>query len=200
MKKLSIIVIGLAVAVSAATKLYSAESAKVDVVMTITAVSVAILSSSFVVVTSSLTGSRSTVEANRIEIQNDGDLSEDYFLSIADGEENDNWNVKVDTMQATPGANEYRLYAIWHEFNKMVSTNTAQDYQGNDLLTGVNQGSTGLVFFDDDDDHAGPDAVGGFGVPKAAARNLFFRFDAPTSQNTELTSTAQVTVTASLSP
>ncbi|OGR97750.1 MAG: hypothetical protein A2902_03735 [Elusimicrobia bacterium RIFCSPLOWO2_01_FULL_64_13] len=199
MKKISIAAAAIAIASYAAWKVHSATSAKVDVVMTIATVDVSIKGSTSALVNAALGGSRSTKLDSRVIVLSSGSFNQDYSLAVQDGP-NPNWTVYTTTSTGAVPEDQYRLFAVWHEFNAMFSTATAE-YQGNDLLTGSNQTSSALVFFNNDQEpHASVGAVGGFNVPAGDERNLFFRFDAPASITGPGTSTAQVTVTAAVTP
>ena len=149
---------------------FSADNASVDVVMTIQSVSIVSLSASSVAIAAPFGGSRVT---ERVVFKNDGNGNENFSVKITST--TGNWTLT----QNSPGANEYRLSAIWHYYDIKPLAN---EFQANDILfpEGTYKDSSDTVLFNDTDPHS-TETVKGFNVSVDGQRNLFFKFDSPTS-------------------
>ncbi len=133
----------------------------------------------------------------RSTIKSIGTLNQDYALRIAST--TGTWTPVV----FVPSTDEYRLTAVWHEWNTMFTTDTVHssaEMQSNDILTAGSALSSNTVFFNDSEIHATSD-VKGFNVPPQEDRNLFIWVQGPTdSTSGGANSTAHIAITVTATP
>lgn len=193
MKKIiAILAIGLIFAVP--TKSHATPTTNIDVVMTIQSLDITIFGSTFVVVGAALGDSR---VSPRITVRNNGSTNEDYLIRVTSA--SGGWTL----VTSTPGANEYRLSALFHQFDALPSTGT-YEFQANDVLSGSYQTASNSVFFNEGETHTTAN-IKGFNVPVfngdfSNERNVFFRFDAPSSNTTDTAATSHISLSAALTP
>lgn len=164
---------------------FGADNVSVDVVMTLQNVSVARLSDAALNIRVAPAASKVT---DRAIYKNDGSDAEHFTIKIA--RTTGNWR----PVSTVPGANEYRLFGIWHQWDAAPAVT---EFQDNDILTTTYETSTNTKFFNDTETHS-TDGVKGNNVEPNGERNLFIRLDAPASGNGS--ATAEVNVSAVVVP
>ncbi|KKR68756.1 MAG: hypothetical protein A3I11_07585 [Elusimicrobia bacterium RIFCSPLOWO2_02_FULL_39_32] len=160
---------------------FGADNVSVQVVMTLQNVSVARLSDGALNIKVSPGTSKVT---DRSIYKNDGNVAVHFAIKIAGT--NGNWTPVI----TVPGANQYRLSALWHQWD---ATPAVAEFQDNDFLTTDYQTSTDTKYFNDSETHL-TDGVKGNNVQPDEERNLFIRLDAPASGTGS--ATAEVNVSA----
>jgi hypothetical protein len=196
LKKLIGVIAAVAIAGYIAKVALTANTANVDVVMTIESISITNILPLQITVGAPPGGKRVTTRQN--DFVNNGSVNEDFSIKVGSTTPS-TWSL----VSTTPGTDQYRLSALWHEYNTLA-TNGTTEFQANDILTSSNQLSSDTVFFNDSETHATTN-VKGYNVPvfgnnSANERSLFFMFEAPSSTTTANTATATVNVTAAATP
>lgn len=110
-------------------------------------------------------------------VTNDGNVTETFSLSLTNP---GGWTA----VAAAPASEQYALLA---QFNSGAPTSASFTY-ANHALSTTSVGASGTVFAGD---------TNGLSVAASAARNLWFRFDAPSSTSVSSQQSITVTVTAS---
>ncbi|MBI2119701.1 MAG: hypothetical protein HYT97_08755 [Elusimicrobia bacterium] len=147
---------------------FGADNVSVEVIMTLQNVSVARLSDAALNIRVAPGASKVT---DRAIYKNDGSDAEHFTIKIAGT--TGNWTPVI----TLPGANQYRLSAIWHQWDV---TPAVTEFQDNDILTTSYDTSTNTKFFNDTETHL-TDGVKGNNVQPNEERNLFIKLDAPAS-------------------
>ena len=160
--------------VLAAAPAFAANPATISVTVTIQNLSV---SASGPIAFGTVIGGSQTVAGSASTITNDGNVVETMSLSLTNP---GSWTA----VQAAPGAEEYALLA---QFNGAAPTAASFVYADHALTT-TSVASSATKF-------AGGQT--GLSMAAAATRNLWFRFNAPTSTAVTTQQTISVTVTAS---
>ena len=180
-KKLVALKLGVAIAMFCSGFAFCDQAAVVDVVMTIQALTVQRVSDG----SASIMAAPGTSKVmDRIVFKNDGNGAVNYAVKVAST--TGSWTL----VSSVPGASEYRLSAIWHQWDSKPSTS---EFQANDILTASDQTSSDTILFNDNESHA-TTGVKGYNVPTNEERNLYLKFDSPASGTGS--STAHVNVTA----
>jgi hypothetical protein len=117
-----------------------------------------------------------TVSASASTVTNDGNVTETYSLSLTDP---GGWTA----VQAAPGAEEYALLAKFNTTPPAAGTFSYTDH----ALSTSPVVCSGTKFAGDQT---------GLSIPAAAARSLWFRFNAPSSTTATTQQLILVTVTA----
>ncbi|MBI2118259.1 MAG: hypothetical protein HYT97_01370 [Elusimicrobia bacterium] len=180
-KKLVIGVLGIAIAMSLQGIAFCGQSALVDIVMTIQNLSIQRLSENSIAVMAAPGVAQVT---DRTIFKNDGNGAVNYAIKVANTV--GTWSL----VSTVPQANQYRLYALWHQWDQKPAVN---EFQANDILTVSDQTSSDTLFFNDTESHA-IDSVKGSNVAPNEERNLYIRFDAP--QGGSGSATSQISVNA----
>lgn len=163
----------LTLAVLLGSAAYAANSATINVTVTIQNLSV---SASGPIAFGVVVASSTTVSTDSSHVVNDGNVAETYDIKLTDPA---GWTA----VSTAPGAEEYRLSA---QFNSDAPT--ALSFDGNHDLSTSDQTSSASIFAGDQT---------GLAVPSTEARYLWFKFEAPTSTIVTAEQTVVVTVTAS---
>lgn len=132
----------------------------------------------------------------RSVVTNTGNGAQDYSLSIAST--TGSWT----PVTFVPSIDEYALFAIWHEWNTIFTSDTvgaAAEFQSNDAVTGSEQLSSDTIFFNDIEFHS-TTGVKGYHVLPNEDRSLFILVFGPVASTGGPTSTAHVRITVSASP
>lgn len=153
----------------------AANPATISVTVTIQALSV---SATGPIAYGTVTASSSTVSGSSSTVTNDGNVTETFSLSLTNP---GTWTA----VQAAPAAPEQ--YALLAEFNTVAPTSASFTFASHALST-VSTASSATQF-------AGNQT--GLSLPATTTRNLWFRFDAPTSTAVTTQQTITVTLTAS---
>lgn len=130
--------------------------------------------------------------SDRAVFTNNGSVAEDFSIRLTST--TGSWTAT----SGTPGTDQYRLFALWHHFSTLTSTMT-NEFQTDDILTASPQQSSDVTFFNDSETHE-TNNVKGYNVATGDQRNVFFRFDAPSSTATANSSAASVNVSATAIP
>lgn len=171
------------------SSLRAADTATIDIVLTIQVVDVTKVSPASL---SLSTSPGSSLVSDRAVFQNSGSVTQSYQVSVVAGA---NWTVV--TTNAALNADEVRLRAIWHQWDAAVA---AGDFDDNDILTTSGQTSSATKFVDDDDTDITTNTLG-YDVPTTDPeyeRSIFVLFEAPPVGSTTYTDTVTLTVTAVL--
>ena len=122
----------------------------------------------------------------RIIIKNTGSASQDYALRVSNST-GASWTL----VTGTPGADQYRLSAVWHQWDVTPATS---EFQSNDVLTLSDQKSSASEFFNDSETHGNNSDNVGYNVPVNGERNLFVWVQGPSSGSGSLTATIGMTI------
>lgn len=152
---------------------YAANPATIDVTVTIQNLSI---STTGPIAYGTVTTSSTTVSASASTVTNDGNVTETYDVKLTDPA---GWTA----VSGAPGSETYRLSA---QFN--VAQPTAVSFGADHDLTTTDQTSSATIFAGDQT---------GLSVAASATRNLWFKFEAPTSTTVTTQQTITVTLTAS---
>lgn len=180
-KRVTQAALGIAIAMLAEGIAFCDQSALVDIVMTIQSLTIQRLSENSLAVMAAPGVSQVT---DRTIFKNDGNGSVNYAIKVA--RTVGTWTL----VSGVPQANQYRVYALWHQWDQKPAVN---EFQANDILTASDQTSSDALFFNDAESHA-IDSVKGSNVAPNEERNLYIRFDAP--QGGSGSATSQISVTA----
>ena len=135
---------------------------------------------------STLTAGQIVVASSYIAVTNNGNVTEKYSLGIT-GEPNQTW---ASVTEAAPGAEQYRLSGIFKDTVPDTGDFLASDSFS--VSTARTASSTDLAKDGDDP------SLKGYSVAQDGGRNLWFKFEAPstTAIVTEQSITARITASA----
>jgi len=195
------LVAALAFVVAAATGAKAAVSQTINIVLNMSNLSVlAVFPVDGGTFTTIAGSSNAVVTTDRMIFQNDG-VSVERFLVRLGGNPGP-WNLIVGDATAVPtmGVNEYRMAALWHQFDVIP---TAGEYQDTgaadslDILTPGDQFSSLTKFFNDAETHGinGDNQAGS--VPAGQQRSLYLRAELPATGSLPV-QTNTIIVTAAL--
>lgn len=160
--------------VAVASSAKAALSQSVNIVLTMANLSVARIGGTGDIAISG--GPNGDVVSERIIIQNDGASVERFLVRLANA--GTNWALITGTHAANPtmGVNQYRLSALWHQWDVTPATS---EFADNDILT-PGDGFSGLTTFFNDAETHGINADNQAGsVNVLAERSLFIRGELP---------------------
>jgi hypothetical protein len=164
----------LVLLLTAASPVWAANPATINVTVTIQNLSVAATGP---IAFGTVAAGSETVATAASVVTNDGNVTEDYSLDLTDP-------VGWTAVQAAPGAEEYCLSA---QFNVAQPAAVSFTYADHALST-TTTACSATKFAGDQD---------GVAVPTSGNLNLWFKFEAPTSTTVLTEQTIVVTVTAS---
>jgi len=153
---------------------WAANPATISVTVTIQSLSV---SATGAIAFGTVTSSSSTVSSTSSTVTNDGNVTETFSLSLTNP---GTWTA----VQAAPSVAEQ--YALLAEFNSAAPAGGSFTY-ANHALSTSSVAASGTKFAGDQT---------GLSLAATSTRNLWFRFDAPTSTAVTTQQTITVTVTA----
>jgi len=171
----SIALISLALILGTGGSAWAANPATISVTVTIQSLSV---SATGAIAFGTVATSTSTVSGTSSTVLNDGNVTETFSLSLTNPA---TWTA----VQAAPAVAEE--YALLAQFNSSAPTSGSFTY-ANHALSTTSVASSGTKFAGNQN---------GLSLPATTVRNLWFRFDAPTSTAVTTQQTITVTVTAS---
>ena len=193
MKRKTVVALSVFAIALTITPAFSAETATVDIVMSIQSVSVSNVGSASIAV-SGLPGSTKLLP--RAVFRNSGDAPTDFNLRLA--VTSGTWVPRTDALAMQ--VNEFRLRASWGIWNATV---TAANFHDNDIVTTVDQKSSSTIFWGTSSTFGDPAFDGGYNVPGNAGfsseRGLWVRFDAGAAGTTGSTK-ATIYVTGTATP
>lgn len=189
------IIVGLSVAalVLCAGHTFAAQTEDITVTVTVRNISLQIVGSStydFGVVGEG----QSAVATSSIQVQNDGNDTEDFSLQITGIPAV--WT--VEETAAAPGADEFKVYALFDDNGQVPNGNglDAIDYDEDDLVlasSSRNPSNPGPVnYYFDSGDESGDE------IPTTQSRYLWFMFTAPNPSTDYTQQSITVTVSASV--
>ena len=126
---------------------------------------------------------------DRVIVKNTGNVNQDYALKVT-STTGSGWTL----VTGSPGTNEYRLSALWHEWSPIPATT---EFQSNDVLTSSDQTSSDSVFFNEVSETHSVFGTKGYLVPPDNERNLFIWIQGPSGGSGSLTAHLGLTVLAS---
>jgi len=168
---------------------FGAQTADVTVTVTVRVISLTVVGSSSYDFGLVPEGS-SVVASNSIEVQNDGNDTEDFSLQIT-SYPSGVWSVKETS--GDPGADEFKLYALYDSNGQVPDGDTldASDYDENDLILASSARNATDGYFDSGDESADE-------VPSGQSRHLWFMFKSPNPSSDYTQQSITVTVSASV--
>lgn len=166
--KLAALKLSIAIACLSAAYAFGEQTAVFDVVMTVQNLTVQRVSDQSAPIMAPPGTSRIT---ERVVFKNDGNGAVSYAIKVTST--TGNWTL----VAGVPGANEYRLSAIWHQWD---SKPAVTEFNANDILSANDQTSSDTAFFNDNETHE-TNSVKGANVPANEERNLYLKFDSPAS-------------------
>ncbi len=161
--------------------LHATESSNVEILMSVQVLNVELIGGSLEI---PIFVKDNTVLGRSI-LKNTGNGPEDFALKISKTTEED-WQL----VQSDPQKGEYRLHALWHQWDIFPSQS---EFQDNDLLNTQDQTSSNTLFFNDSETHE-TNGVKGMQVQSNEERSLFIWVEGPSSGKGS--ASAHITVTA----
>jgi len=182
-------ILGLFSICAVSLNLFAADTQEVEVTVTVRVISLQIVGSDtydFGVVAEG--GSK--VASSAIEVQNNGNDSEDFSLQIT-GVPNPPWT--AEETASDPGEDKFKVYALFDSNGEVPDGNSLEtdDYDEDDLVLASTSRNATDGFFASGDESA--DEVG-----KDVSRHLWFMFKAPNPSTDYTEQTITVTVSASV--
>lgn len=190
-KKLAVkLAAALALVISGAAAVKAAQTATLNVTLTMSNLDVSNVGGAGI----SLSGGPGQVvvastSTGRGIFKNTGATNETFQVNCNVGQ--NPWFLVTGNGAITP--EQYRLRAIWNEWNVQPSTSS---YQDNDILSATPTNSSATVFYDDSLSNSA--TWGGYQVPVDAERSLFIMAELPPSPTPKPTESNVITITAVL--